>query len=75
MVYNSYENNPFFTEQYSSDKFLEAFEILRKYGLINTSEREISISKDINWSIPDILRLDRYIRWKSINYLLFREET
>lgn len=75
LVNDKYENNPFFIEQYNSDKFLEAFEILRDYGLIDISEREISISKDINWSIPDILRLDQYIRWKSINYLLFREET
>ncbi len=74
LVNDQYENNPFFVEQYSSDKFLEAFEILRAYGLIEISEKEISISKNIIWRIPDILRLDRYIRWKSINFLLFREE-
>ncbi|MFX1257238.1 MAG: helix-turn-helix domain-containing protein [Promethearchaeota archaeon] len=74
LVNDKYENNPYFIEQYNSDKFLEAFEILREYGLIIVSEKEISISKDIYWKVPDKLRLDSYIRWKSINYLLFREE-
>lgn len=74
LVNDKYENNPFFIEQYNSDKFLEAFSILREYRLVNVIEREITISKEIYWSVPDILRLDRYIRWKSINYLLFREE-
>lgn len=74
LVNDKYENNPFFIEIYNCDKFLEAFEILREYGLINVSKREISISKEIYWNVPDTLRLERYIRWKSINYLLFREE-
>lgn len=74
LVNDKYENNPFFIEQYNCDKFLEAFEILREYGLISINKREISISKEIYCNIPDILRLERYIRWKSINYLLFREE-
>ena len=74
IVNDKYEDNPFFIEQYNGDKFLEAFGILREYGLVNVNRREITISKEIYWSVPDILRLDRYIRWKSINYLLFREE-
>ena len=77
LAYERFKENPFFKEPYNVDNFIESLEILVEYELIipNSAEiNKISKFKNIYLIIPDILKLEKYIKWRSINYLLFREE-